>query len=128
MRCIEQHETAMDIFHTFHLEAARHLPHLPPDHPCARLHGHSFRVELHVSGPLHPELGWVVDFADVRQAAQGVMDKLDHHYLNDVPGLKNPTSEHLAIWIWEHLKADLPGLSKVVVRETEQSGCVYSGD
>jgi len=118
----------MDIFYVFHLEAARRLPHLAADHPCARVHGHSFRVEIHVSGPLHPDLGWVVDFAEVEAAVQGVRDKLDHRYLNDLPGLANPTSEHLAIWIWEHLKTDLPGLSKVIVQETAHSGCVYTGD
>lgn len=118
----------MEIFHVFHIEAARRLPHLPPEHPCARLHGHSFRVEVRLRGPLHPQLGWVQDFAEVEAAVQRLRDQLDHRYLNDLPGLANPTSEHLAIWIWEHLKADLPALSKVIVQETAHSGCIYSGE
>lgn len=118
----------MEIFHVFHIEAARRLPHLPPDHPCARLHGHSFRVEVHLRGPLHPQLGWVQDFAEIEAAVQRLREKLDHRYLNDLPGLANPTSEHLAIWIWEHLKADLPALSKVIVQETAHSGCIYAGE
>lgn len=121
-------EPVMDIFHTFHLEAARRLPRLPDGHPCARLHGHSFRVEVHVSGPLDPELGWVMDFAVLEEAVQGVRARLDHRYLNDLPGLDNPTSEHLAKWLWEALKADLPGLSRIVVQETAHSGCVYTGE
>ncbi len=54
-------------------------------------------------------------------------DRLDHHYLNEIEGLENPTSENLARWIWENVAPALPGLCKVVVRETCTSGCVYEG-
>ncbi|HRH80714.1 MAG TPA: 6-carboxytetrahydropterin synthase QueD [Thiobacillaceae bacterium] len=118
----------MEIFGVYHLEAARRLPHLPAEHPCARLHGHSFRIEVHVAGPLDAGKGWVLDFADLDRAWQPIHAALDHRYLNDVPGLANPTSEHLAIWIWEHLKDALPGLVRIEVRETERSGCVYRGE
>lgn len=117
----------MELFNVFHLEASRRLPRLPAEHPCSRLHGHSFRVEVHVSGPLDPELGWVCDFADVQAAWQPIHTALDHRYLNDIAGLDNPTSEHLAIWIWQRLQPALPGLGKVVVMETHASGCVYRG-
>lgn len=117
----------MEIFNIYHLESARRLPHLPPEHPCSRLHGHSFRVEVHVSGPLDEKLGWVVDFADVDAAWAPVRATLDHRYLNDLPGLENPTSELLAIWIWQRLKPALPGLAKIVIQETASSGCVYTG-
>ena len=117
----------MDIFNIFHLESARRLPGLPAEHPCARLHGHSFRVEVHVSGPLDDKLGWVLDFADVEAAWAPVKTALDHRCLNDVPGLENPTSERLAIWIWDRLKPALPGLSRIVIQESAASGCVYDG-
>lgn len=117
----------MEIFHRFHLECARRLPHLPPEHPCARLHGHSFQIEVHVAGPLHPQLGWVVDFADIQRAWRPLHEVLDHRCLNDIQGLENPTSEHLAMWLWDRLKPGLPGLCKVVVMETAASGCVYTG-
>lgn len=117
----------MDIFNVFNLEAARRLPRLPEAHPCARVHGHSFRVEVHVGGPLYGELDWVLDFAEVDQAWRPIHEALDHRYLNDIPGLENPTSERLAIWIWDRLKPALPGLNKIVIRETERSGCVYTG-
>lgn len=68
------------------------------------------------------------DFADISRAFQPLFEQLDHHYLNEVPGLENPTSEHLARWIWTHLQPALPGLSQVVVRETCTAGCVYRGD
>lgn len=118
----------MEIWKEFSLESAHRLPNVPADHKCARLHGHSFKVEVHVAGPLDPKLGWVVDFADIGVAWRPVHDALDHRCLNDVPGLENPTSELLARWIWARLKPTLPVLSKVVVRETCTSGCAYTGD
>lgn len=117
----------MELFNVFHLEASRRLPRLPDSHPCSRLHGHSFRVEIHLSGPLDPDFGWLVDFADIQAAWQPIHSALDHRYLNDVPGLENPTSERLAIWIWDRLKPALPLLSTVVVQETLASGCAYRG-
>ena len=117
----------MDIFKIFRIEAAHRLPNVPAGHKCANLHGHSFAVELVVSGELGAETGWVMDFSEVKQAFQPLYDQLDHHYLNDIEGLDNPTSERLAIWIWERLKPTLPALSTVVVHETGTSGCRFSG-
>ena len=118
----------MEIFKSFTLESAHRLPNVPAGHKCARVHGHSFRVEIHVRGPLQPELGWVMDFADVKDVFEPLFRQLDHHYLNDVPGLENPTSEHLARWIWQRLQPVLPQLSAVVVHETCTSGARYTGD
>ena len=117
----------MEIFKEFTFEAAHRLPHVPPGHKCSRLHGHSYRVEVHVRGPVGATSGWVMDFADVKRAFQPIYDRLDHHYLNEIEGLHNPTSENLARWIWEQTRPVLPLLSKVVVHETCTSGCEYSG-
>ena len=117
----------MDIFKVFTVEAAHRLPHVPDGHKCARLHGHSFRIELHLSGPVDPQAGWVMDFADVKAAFKPIYDRLDLHYLNDIPGLENPTSEQLAKWIWDQTKPVLPLLSAIVVHETCTSGCRYTG-
>lgn len=118
----------MEIFKTFTLESAHRLPNVPAEHKCARVHGHSFRVEIHLRGPVDKHLGWVLDFADVKAAFQPLYDQLDHRYLNDVPGLENPTSENLARWIWQRLQPALPQLAVVVVHETCTSGARYSGD
>ncbi len=118
----------MEIFKVFTIEAAHRLPHVPVGHKCSRLHGHSFQIEVHVEGPLDPRLGWVIDFADIKGAFKPVEEQIDHRYLNEVEGLENPTSENIARWIWHSLKESLPGLSKVVVRETCTSGCIYSGE
>ena len=117
----------MEIFKQFTFEAAHRLPNVPATHKCARLHGHSFRVEVHVHGPVDPVLGWVRDFGDIQDVVKPVIDRLDHYYLNEIPGLENPTSEHLARWIWKEIASALPGLSRVVVRETCTTGCVYDG-
>lgn len=117
----------MDVFRVFQIEAAHWLPNVPAGHKCARMHGHSFRIEIHVSGPVGQETGWVMDFADLRQAFQPLFDRLDHHCLNDIEGLENPTSENLAAWVWERLQPALPQLSKVIVQETCNAGCIYSG-
>lgn len=117
----------MEIFKEFHLEAAHWLPNVPPGHKCGRMHGHSFRIEVHISGPVDPQLGWVLDFAEIKEAFSLIEERLDHRCLNDVPGLDNPTSENLAQWIWRELHPALPLLSKIVVRETCTSGCTYAG-
>ena len=118
----------MEIFKEFTFEAAHRLPNLPEGHKCRRLHGHSFRVEIHVRGAVIQPEGWILDFADVKNAFKPFYDQLDHYYLNEVEGLENPTSENLAHWIWQRVRPALPGLCKVVVRETCNSGCVYTGD
>jgi 6-pyruvoyltetrahydropterin/6-carboxytetrahydropterin synthase len=117
----------MELRKTFQFEAAHLLPHLPKSHKCRRLHGHSFKVEVAVAGKWDPKLGWVMDYADISAAFKPLWSKLDHFYLNDIPGLDNPTSEILAIWIWKRLKPRLPLLVEVVVAETCQSRCVYRG-
>lgn len=118
----------MEIFKQFSIEAAHHLPNVPEEHKCRRLHGHSFRVEVHVKGPVQEKEGWVQDFADISQTFKPLFDQLDHHYLNEIEGLENPTSENLARWIWQRLEGELAGLSKVVVRETCTAGCSYEGE
>ena len=113
---------------TFQFEAAHLLPRLPRTHKCRRLHGHSFKVEIAVFGDCDPRLGWLVDYADLSTAFKPIWQKLDHYYLNDIPGLENPTSENLAVWIWRRLRRRLPLLTEVVVAETCQSRCVYRGE
>lgn len=117
----------MEIFKDFTLEAAHHLPNVPEGHKCRRLHGHSFKVRIYVKGPAGLESGWVQDFADIKRAFKPYYEQLDHHCLNEIKGLENPTCENLAVWIWSKLKTDLPLLSRVETFETCTSGCIYFG-
>ena len=112
---------------TFQFEAAHLLPYLPETHKCRRLHGHSFVVDVVVEGPCDPQLGWLMDYADISAAFKPIHDQLDHYYLNEIPGLENPTSENLAAWIWQRLRPNLPLLKEIVVAETCMSKCAYSG-
>jgi 6-pyruvoyltetrahydropterin/6-carboxytetrahydropterin synthase len=117
----------MEIYKVFKFDAAHRLPNVPDGHKCAQLHGHSFRVEIHVRGKADEQTGWVMDFADITAACQPVIDQLDHKYLNDIEGLDNPTSENLTKWMWQRLQTALPKLSKIVVQESSESGCIYTG-
>ncbi len=117
----------MEIWKEFRFEAAHLLPNLPEGHKCRRLHGHSYRVRIYVEGELDENLGWIIDFADIKAAFKPILDQLDHHYLNEIEGLENSTAEVIARWIWDRLKPRLPILSRVEVGETCTSGCTYDG-
>jgi len=112
---------------TFTFEAAHVLPRSPEGHKCRRLHGHSFRVDVAVAGAVDERAGWLVDYADIKEAFAPLYDQLDHRYLNEIEGLENPTSEILAAWIWERLAPRLAGLARITVHETCDVRCRYFG-
>lgn len=112
-----------EIERTFRFEAAHRLPNLPEDHKCFRLHGHSFRATVVVDGRVDPHLGWIVDFASLDEAWKPLHDLLDHRYLNEVPGLENPTSEHLARFIAGRIAVPGARVVRVTVRETCTAAC-----
>jgi len=118
----------MEIYISLNFDAAHRLPNVPVGHKCANLHGHTFLVEVHISGNVDAHSGWVVDFGDVKRIVKQHIDRLDHSYLNDIEGLENPTSERIAEWIWDRVQPELPGLARIVVKESPQSGAVYTGD
>ena len=119
---------AAEVFREFTFEAAHRLPNVPIGHKCARMHGHSFKVRVVVSGFVQDHSGWVMDFTEISSAFAPLFAQLDHNVLNDVPGLENPTSENLSKWIWDRLTPTLPLLSKIVILETCTSGCEYRGE
>lgn len=114
----------MRIRKQFTFEAA----HALPSHPgkCARMHGHSYRLEIAISGPLHrdgPSRGMVEDF-DALDAlvTTEVLAALDHRTLNET--IENPTAEEIALWIWKHLEPSLPSLDEIVLWETPSACAV----
>jgi len=117
----------MKISQAFRFEAAHRLPQVPPTHRCHRLHGHSYRVEIIVDGPVDPATGFVVDFFDLEAAFAPLHRALDHQCLNEVEGLENPTAENIAVWIWDRVKPSLEGLSAVRVYETADCWAEYDG-
>ena len=118
----------MEVFAELRFEAAHRLPNVPPDHRCARMHGHSYRATIHVEGDVDPRSGWVIDFAAIQAAAAPLIAQLDHHVINEVPGLENPTAEHIARWLWRGLASHVKGLAKIVVEEGQGMGAVYRGE
>ncbi len=111
----------MQIRKHFRFEAAHVLPyHLGK---CARPHGHSYRLEVALRGPLQstgPATGMIEDFDVVRAVVhEQVIDVLDHTSLNDA--LENPTCENIVTWVWQRLDKALPGLEELVLWETATS-------
>ena len=118
----------VELTRAYTFEAAHRLPMVPPDHKCHRMHGHSFRVEVEVSGEVDATTGWLVDFGEITAIVEPLLKtELDHRTLNDVPGLENPTSEHLCAWLWRRLAPRLSGLTAITVHETCTARCTYRG-
>ena len=111
----------------YRFEAAHRLPRVPEGHKCARVHGHSYKVELVVTGPVDPATGWLIDFGVIDDCWSELHRRLDHRYLNDVSGLDNSTCENLAAYVWAEVARKVPQLSAVTVWETTDSKCTYRG-
>ena len=112
----------------FRFEASHCLSHLPEDHPCHNLHGHSYNLEIEVSGEVDEESGFLVDYAEIKRAVGPLLDQLDHKHLNDIEGLEKPTTELIARWLWKRISASLPQLSKISIQETPATRCEYQGE
>ncbi|MBM3316767.1 MAG: 6-carboxytetrahydropterin synthase QueD [Candidatus Eisenbacteria bacterium] len=118
----------MELSRTFEFSAAHALPASGEGHRCRGVHGHNFTLEVVVRGRPDPERGWVIDFGDIKRAVEPLLRELDHRWLNDVPGLENPTSETLVRWLWTRLAPVLPGLARLSVGETPHTRCTYWGE
>jgi 6-pyruvoyltetrahydropterin/6-carboxytetrahydropterin synthase len=117
----------MLIFKSFTFDSAHALPNVPEGHKCRNVHGHTYHLTAYIEGGLEPHLEWVIDFADIKKIIVPIVKELDHKYLNDLPGLENPTCERIAIWIWDRIKKDIPNLKRVQLNETPTSGVIYEG-
>ncbi len=118
----------VELTREFRFESAHRLPHVPAEHKCFRMHGHSYRIEVTLEGDVDPRMGWLLDFGEVRERIDPIFkNELDHRVLNEVPGLENPTAEHLAVWIWQRLATVVPHLAAITVHETCTSRVTYRG-
>ncbi len=112
----------------FIVEAAQSLPNVPPGHKCAKLHGHTFTIEVCVEGEVNPATGWLYDHAEISRAMKPLVEQLDHSYLNEIEGLENPTIEMMAAWLWKKLQPSLPELAEIIIHETPSARCSYRGE
>ncbi len=119
---------ALEVFREFTFDAAHRLENLPEGHKCARMHGHTYRLRVHVGGSIDERVGWIVDFAEVKRLTNEVIGELDHRVLNEVQGLEQPTTERIVVWIWDRLRERLPGLARLELWENANSGVAYSGE
>jgi len=117
-----------ELLRRYRFEAADRLPTVPMGHRCGRVHGHTYDIEVVVRGPLDEHTGWVIDFEEIDKAVAPIVAQLDHTFLNEVEGLENPTSEHVARWLWERLAEPLSGLFAIRVAENPDSLCIYRGE
>ncbi len=117
----------MLIFKEFTFDSAHFLPHVPVDHKCREMHGHTYRLRVWIEGMPDPVIGWVMDFAELKKAIKPVIEEIDHKVLNHVKGMENPTCENIAIWIWDQVKPLIPALARIELNETPTSGVVYEG-
>lgn len=117
----------MMIYKTFSFDAAHYLPHVPKGHKCGGMHGHTYTLKVFLTGPLHGILGWILDYTDLKHGIKPIIELIDHKLLNEIPGLENPTSEQLCIWLWKQIKPIFPELIRIELNETPTSGVIYEG-
>ncbi len=102
--------------YTFSFEAAHELKSAKPadpNHPYARVHGHSFQVTAILQAADLVDDRWVMDFATLKSVCADIQSRLDHQFLNQLPGLETPTLEHIAKWIYQEMKAHAPALYQI---------------
>jgi 6-pyruvoyltetrahydropterin/6-carboxytetrahydropterin synthase len=118
----------MLIYKKFIFDSAHFLPNVPDGHKCKNMHGHTYKFTVFIDGPLLKNEGWIIDYGDLKRLIKPIIDRLDHHCLNEIAGLENPTSEILAVWLWNQVKPLIPALKRLELNETASSGVVYEGD
>ena len=117
----------VELVKEYRFEAAHSLPRVAKGHKCSRVHGHSYKVEIEVRGPVDEATGWLIDFDVIDHSWAELHARFDHRNLNDVPGLENSTCENIAVYVWRALRPTVPQLSAVTIWETSDSKCTYRG-
>lgn len=118
----------MEIYKDFSFDSAHFLPYVPDGHKCKNMHGHTYKIRVFIKGTPDPKLGWIMDFKELKDKVNPLIDQMDHKLINDIEGLENPTAENITIWFWHHLKPLLSNLSRIELYETPTTGVIYSGE
>jgi 6-pyruvoyltetrahydropterin/6-carboxytetrahydropterin synthase len=119
----------MELCYRFGFDAAHRFENYPDGHPYRGVHGHSFQVEVAISGKPDAATGFVADFGDIEKACAAIREALDHRMLNEIRGLEKPSLENLAVWIRNQLAPRLRSLARVTVRrDSIGQSCTYNGD
>jgi 6-pyruvoyltetrahydropterin/6-carboxytetrahydropterin synthase len=117
----------LNISKEFHFSASHQLAHLPPDHQCARLHGHNYIIVIELSAEPDQltEAGFVRDYGDLAEFKKWLDVTLDHRHLNEVMTGTNPSAENMAMWVYEMWSGRIPELTAVRVSETPKTWAEY---
>lgn len=118
----------LKIFKVFYFDSAHFLPNVPLNHKCRQMHGHTYKLIVHIKGSAQNREGWVLDFAELKNRINPVIESVDHKVLNDIKGLENPTCENIAYWLWEKIKKEFPSLQKLELHETPTTGTIIEED
>ncbi len=118
----------MEIFKKYYFDSAHFLPHVPENHKCRNMHGHTYKLIVFISGNAENKNGWVMDFAVLKSTINPIIEIIDHKVLNDISGLENPTCENIARWLWVKIKEVIPELIRIELHETPTTGVIYSGE
>nr|WP_294895218.1 6-carboxytetrahydropterin synthase QueD [uncultured Pedobacter sp.] len=117
----------MIIYKQFTFDAAHYLPNVSESHKCRKVHGHTYHLTLFFEGEIDPHLGWIVDFSEIKKVVKPILASVDHQFLNEVQGLKNPTCELISVWLWDKIKPLITQLKRIELKETPTSGAIYEG-
>ncbi len=109
----------------FAFSASHQLSGLEEDHPCARLHGHNYIVEVELKGATLDQRGFVRDYRELGPLKRLIDDEFDHRHLNEVLGHDHPTAERLALFFYEWAHDRWPEVSAVRVSETQKTWAEY---
>ncbi|MGI8893522.1 MAG: 6-carboxytetrahydropterin synthase QueD [Bacteroidia bacterium] len=118
----------MEIFKKYYFDSAHYLPNVPENHKCRNMHGHTYKLIVFVKGDTDIDKGWVMDFAELKNAINPIIEIVDHKILNDISGLENPTCENIAKWLWIKIKEKIPALIRIELHETPTTGVIYQGE
>lgn len=117
----------MIIYKVFSFDSAHYLPFVPSGHKCGKMHGHTYQLKVFLEGEPGVETGWILDYTDLKNGIKPIIDLLDHQLLNEIPGLENPTSENISIWLWDKIKPIFNNLVRLELNETPGTGVIYEG-
>ena len=118
----------MLIFKKYYFDASHYMPTFEKGHHYRNMHGHSYEVIIKLSGKVNTKNNWVMDFDEIDSYVKPVISILDHSVLNDIDGLKHPTSENIAKWLWKRIKKKIPNLESIEINRPRIGGCVFNGD
>lgn len=108
---------------------AAHTLNRKIDMPASeRIHGHSYRARITVSGKPCPESGMIIDLGQLARSIEDIRPRLDHQFLDRLDDLGPATIENLCQWIWRALEKSTPSLRAVsVFRDSSGDACSYYG-